>query len=75
MTKKKNISFEELLIKLEEITNKLEKSDIGLEESIKLYEEGIIISKECYEMLDKAKLKITELKKEFEKQLDKDVEE
>lgn len=75
MTKKKNISFEELFEKLEEITNKLEQGDIGLEESINLYEEGIKISKECYEMLRKAKLKITELKKEFEKQIDNDFEE
>ncbi|MBN1637901.1 MAG: exodeoxyribonuclease VII small subunit [Ignavibacteriales bacterium] len=75
MTKKKNISFEELFEKLEEITNKLEQGDVGLEESLNLYEEGIKISKECYQILSKAKLKITELKKEFEEQIEKDFEE
>lgn len=63
MTKKKN-SFEDLLNRLQEITNSLESEDVGLEESIKLYEEGIKLSKICYKKLNEAELKITELKKE-----------
>ncbi|MAT59133.1 MAG: exodeoxyribonuclease VII small subunit [Melioribacteraceae bacterium] len=60
MAKKNEKSFEELLQRLEEISEKLEE-DIGLDESIKLYEEGINISKICYSKLKDAELKITEL--------------
>ncbi len=60
MAKKNEKSFEELLQRLEEISEKLEE-DIGLNESIKLYEEGINISKICYSKLKDAELKITEL--------------
>ncbi len=55
-------NFESNLARLEEISGLLESDDLGLEEAIKLYEEGIILSKECLSLLMKAELKITELK-------------
>ena len=56
---KKEESFEELLNRLEEITTKLEKEEnISLEESMKLFEEGIGISKKCNEQIEKAEKKI-----------------
>lgn len=59
---KKEESFENLMEKLEEITNKLEKEEnISLDESIKLFEEGITISKKCNEQIEKAEKKITML--------------
>lgn len=69
MAKKNNKSFEESLARLQEISELLEDEDSGLEESVKLYEEGIKLSKECYKTLDKAELKITELKKKLESEL------
>ena len=36
---KKEENFEELMVKLEEITNKLEKEQLSLDESVKLFEE------------------------------------
>ncbi len=69
MTKKNKKSFEELLNRLEEIIGILEGDNPGLDESIKLYEEGIILSKECYQTLKNADLKITELKKDLENSL------
>jgi exodeoxyribonuclease VII small subunit len=62
MAKKKN-NFEDLLKRLQEISDKLEKEDVGLDNSIKLYEEGIKLSKLCSKMLKDAELKISELKK------------
>lgn len=62
---KKEESFEELLNKLEDITSKLEKEDnISLEESMKLFEEGIDISKKCNKQIEEAEQKITILIKE-----------
>jgi exodeoxyribonuclease VII small subunit len=55
-------SFEVKLRKLEEIAAKLDSEDIGIENAIILYEEGIKLSKECIETLKNAELKITELK-------------
>ena len=43
MTKEKNNNFEVNLKKLEGIVDKLESGNIGLEESVKLYEEGMKI--------------------------------
>ena len=71
MTKKKTKSFEESLIRLQEISELLESEDVSLEESISLYEEGIILSNSCYELLDKAELKVTELKTQFENKMEK----
>jgi exodeoxyribonuclease VII small subunit len=62
MTKKKN-NFEDLLRRLQEISEQLEREDVGLDDSIKLYEEGIKLSKLCYKKLSEAELKISELKK------------
>lgn len=57
-----NINFDVKLKRLEEISSLLEEENIGLEDSIKLFEEGVLLSKECQEALNKAELKITELK-------------
>ena len=55
------ISFEENMKKLEEIATELEKGDLDLDTSVSKFEEGMKISKECSEMLEKAEKKITML--------------
>ncbi len=52
------ISFEEAFQKLEEIAQKLEIGDLSLEDSLKLYEEGIRYSRICLKLLNEAKRKI-----------------
>ena len=47
------------MIKLEEITTKLEKETLSLDESVKLFEEGMKISKECNSKLENAEKRIT----------------
>lgn len=58
-------SFEKDFERLEEISQKLESGDITLEESIKLFEEGVTLSKKLLETLNKAELKVNQLKKEL----------
>ena len=53
--------FEESIKELEKIVARLEKGDIGLEESLDLFEKGIKLSKACNEMLDKAEKKVSVL--------------
>lgn len=59
MGKKEELNFEELMEKLEEITNKLEKEQLSLDESVKLFEEGMQISKQCNSKLEDAEKRIT----------------
>lgn len=54
-------SFEEKMKKLEEIAAELEKGELDLDASVSKFEEGMKISKECNEMLEKAEKKITML--------------
>ncbi|MBA4406639.1 exodeoxyribonuclease VII small subunit [bacterium] len=69
MSKKKENSFEESLNRLQEISDALESGDVGLDQSIKLYEEGISLAKFCYTTLKEAELKVTELKKQLEENI------
>jgi exodeoxyribonuclease VII small subunit len=62
---KKN-SFEKDIRRLEEISVLLEKEDIGLDEALVLYEEGIELSRTCMEALKNAELKITVIKKKLD---------
>ena len=51
-------SFEESLKKLESIVDQLEKGDLPLEESLKLFEEGVGLSAACKKELDEAEGKV-----------------
>ena len=66
MTKKKENNFEDSLQRLQDISDLLDRGDVGLDESIKLYEEGIKLAKICYSSLKDAELKVTDLKKQLE---------
>ena len=65
---KKSKNFEESLNRLKEITEFLESDEVSLEDSIKFYEEGIKLSKECYSALEKAELKVKTLNEELEEE-------
>jgi exodeoxyribonuclease VII small subunit len=55
--------FEEALNKLEKVVSKLEDGDIPLEESLKLFEEGIRLSRFCNLKLDEAEKRVEILMK------------
>ena len=46
------MTFEELMTKLNEIADKLEDKTLTIDESFKLFEEGIQISTQCANILD-----------------------
>ena len=56
--------FEDALNKLEKVVSKLEEGDIPLEESLKLFEEGIRLSRFCNQKLDEAEKKVEILLKD-----------
>ena len=57
----KKIDFESSLKELESIVIKLEDENINLEDSVKSFEAGINLVKECQKQLEKAELKVKEL--------------
>ncbi len=61
MTKKDTVNFEASLKKLKKIIEKLEDGEISLEESVKSFEEGIGLVKECQKQLSQAELKVKKL--------------
>ncbi len=67
MSKKKSgENFEDKLARLEEITQLLENTDLDLEKSVSLFEEGVALSKECLSILDESELKVKTLKKDLD---------
>lgn len=57
----KEVSFEDNLRRLEDIVGKLEQGDLPLEEAIKLYQEGMRLSKLCSEKLSCVETEIKKL--------------
>lgn len=64
MTAKK--SFEQAMKRLEEIVQQLEQEESSLDESLKIFEEGVELSKFCYEKLNQAEQKLKKLVKKDE---------
>ena len=64
-------NFEQSMKELEEIAEKLSDGDISLDESIKLFEDGMKLSKSCQKILENAEKKVNILINkdgEFEKE-------
>ena len=55
------MDFEKKLGRLEEIVQKMEKGELALEDSLKLFEEGIKLSRECHTRLNEAETKVKKL--------------
>ncbi len=57
-------TFEQALAQLEQIVQRLEKGELPLEESLKLYEEGVRLSRLCHGKLEEAEGRIEVLLKD-----------
>ena len=62
-TRKKTVNFEKKLVELENLVEALESGGLSLEESLKSFEKGIQITRECQEALKEAEQKVTLLTK------------
>lgn len=52
------MAFEKKLKRLEEIVDKMEEGEISLDDSLKLFEEGVKLSRECSKELTQAEQKV-----------------
>lgn len=57
----KQPSFEEALKELEALADRIERGEIGLEDSIKQYEQGMKLVAHCRKILTKAEQRIEQL--------------
>src|ERR671938_2196781 len=65
-TQAQSKNFEAGLAALEKIVRELERGDLPLEESLKLFEEGVRLSRECQERLNQAERRIETLLRDAE---------
>lgn len=63
MSKAEN--FEQSLKSLEEIVQKLEAGELSLEESLKAFEEGVKLARQCQMTLSDAELKVEKITQEM----------
>lgn len=57
----KNKTFEESMIRLEQIVRAMERGDVPLEESLKLFQEGTELVRSCGKLLDDAQLQVNKI--------------
>lgn len=58
---RKNATFEENMQRLEQIVRAMERGDVPLEESLKLFQEGVSLVDSCGKLLDEAELQIKKI--------------
>lgn len=56
--KRKKLDYEASVTELESLVNRLEQGDISLEESLKLYESGVLLTRDCQNALQAAEQKV-----------------
>jgi len=65
----KKPEFERSLARLEEVVRKLESPQLSLDEAMKLFEEGVALSRECQKQLEEAEGKVEILLKKADGKL------
>ena len=56
-----NKTFEESMARLEQIVRSMERGDVALEESLKLFQEGTDLVRNCQKLLDEAQLQVRKI--------------
>lgn len=56
-----NKTFEQSMIRLEQIVRAMERGDVALEESLKLFQEGTELVRSCGSLLDQAELQVKKI--------------
>lgn len=54
-------SYEALYARLQEVVARLEQGELPLDETLRLYEQGVRLAAACQQLLDAAELRVREL--------------
>lgn len=73
-SRKKAVDFEQKLNQLESLVNDMEQGSLTLEDSLKAFEEGIKITRECQQALKEAELRVDMLTRDSDKPTEFDPE-
>ena len=57
----KNNTFEQNMVRLEQIVRAMERGDVALEESLKLFQEGTDLVRSCNQLLEDAQLQVEKI--------------
>ena len=52
------MEFEKKIDRLEQIVSQMEKGQLGLDQSLKLFEEGVKLSRECHQKISEAEMQV-----------------
>jgi exodeoxyribonuclease VII small subunit len=55
------MTFEASMVRLEQIVRTMERGDVALDESLKLFQEGTELVRNCEKLLDDAQLQVTKI--------------
>ena len=58
MAKRKKLDYEAAVTELESLVKRLEQGEVSLEESLKIYEDGVLLTRDCQEALQAAEQKV-----------------
>lgn len=61
--KETKVDFERSLARLEQVVKRLESPDLSLDDAMKLFEEGVKLSRECQKQLEEAEARVEILMK------------
>jgi len=61
MGKETKVTFEQAVVRINEIVSSLEKGDAQLDDSLAMFEEGVKLIKTCSTMLDEAEQKVVSM--------------
>ena len=64
VSSRKNFRFDQAITELESLVEKLESGELSLEDSLKQFEKGIKLTRECQQALESAEQKVTTLVQE-----------
>ena len=56
-----NMTFEQSMARLEAIVRAMERGDVALEESLKLFQEGTELVRNCQKLLEEAQLQVKKI--------------
>lgn len=65
----KKPDFEKSLVRLEEVVRRLESPQLSLDDAMKLFEEGVVLSRECQKQLEEAEGRVEILLKKADGKL------